>query len=1491
MKQIYTPLLRRGFSHYLAWAALLLLLFFSTQVSAQISNAACNTITPVTSTTFSSLSVTSSTHPEGIGFPPPQVNDFTSTGNLTDNDPTFSTAATFTYFIAGTAWLEVKDNSATGGNVYPAGSFAGFIVDDASFLAVGTTTTITTYLGNTVVDSKSTSNLISTAILSGKSKVGFYSPGNFDRIRIDYAGVSVGTGTFNVYAPVIERFCNTSPTLACNTPTSLTAPGHSVFINPDRTGISGGVCVLCGVVNPDNVIDGNPTPATITVAVGVAATGSISVKNALVTYPASTSNTFVGFDISKPVLAGVGLFDGLTVTTYKSGTAVQSFTGGSLLSVNSAILTGTGRRTVGFLATSDFDEVRLTVGAISVLQTINVYGVVVQQFCDGPSFACADNTIPGNTLTPLTYTAFPVYVDGTNTGVDALVCAGCSINNSENVVNGSASTPATIVLTAGVLTAANFAVANALQTYPAKSFAGFDISSNTILNANVISTATITLYNNGSAVQTSTGNALVVGATTDLLTDGTSRQIVGVVAKVPYDEVKITFNQLVSANLGTISIYRAVFEKTCSAAIVCNTAYNLSNPTFPVVIDAARTGVTGLVGVETTIKDPWNVVSASTTDYAVISNTAAVGTNASIAVLNAVDSYPTGTFAGFSVQKVSGLAAVDLFSRLTVTTYKSGTLVESRSGGSLLDLSIILFGSTSDFFNVGFVTTQPFDEIQLTVAPLVGLSVLSGNLRVYGAFIDTRTTTGGGLACALNTNPDFNVTNKNVPATGSVKTNDIVPAGTTYGPAPASTTQPAGSSPSLTVNSDGTYTFVSATPGVYVYAVPVCGSGLSGTGCATQTLTITVLDPTVNTNKPVANPDVASTLGSPTSPSPVTINVKVNDGPGNPGGTLGTPTIATSPTNGSATVDGSGNVVYTPAAGFYGTDMLTYTVCETPGVSLCASATVTITVSASGSPNTTLAADDYISTYQGAAVSGNVKTNDTDPEGNTQTITTQNTTIPGIGTLVLAADGTYTFTPVAGATGPVDFSYTTTDNGSPSASANGTLHILINPFNPNPDFNVTDINVPVPGNVKTNDLVPVGTTYGPTATLTNSPGGSSPTLTLTPAGSYTFTANTPGVYTYSVPVCVTGTPPVCTTQTLTITVLNPAVNTNNPVANPDFVTTTGAPTSPTAVTVNIKINDGPGNPGGALQNPTIPTQPAHGIASIDGNGNLVYTPTAGYYGIDVVTYQICETPSTPACATATVTITIKAPGSPAAVSANDDYVSTSGGSPASGNVLDNDLGTGLSVSNAGTTVTSSGTLVLTSSGSYTFTPAPGATGPVDFTYTACDNNTPSTCASATLHVLINQGTPDLTPVIDLPQANFAATSPDNTRNFVVNIFEVGGQSTSSGNVAITLSAPTGYTIAFSSSITSISVSGGTTTSVDNTNWTVTSNNGLQISLTINAGQFIAANATAKLGFTITRTTANTGSASNITVNVNDDATHTYDGNPLNNVYARIITGL
>ena len=138
---------------------------------------------------------------------------------------------------------------------------------------------------------------------------------------------------------------------------------------------------------------------------------------------------------------------------------------------------------------------------------------------------------------------------------------------------------------------------------------------------------------------------------------------------------------------------------------------------------------------------------------------------------------------------------------------------------------------------------------------------------------------------------------------------------------------------------------------------------------------------------------------------------------------------------------------------------------------------------------------------------------------------------------------------------------------------------------------------------------------------------------------------------------------------------------------------------PVAVTVNVKANDGPGNSNGTLGTPTIPSQPAHGTATVDGSGNVVYTPAAGFYGIDVVTYQVCETPST-LCATSTVTVTVVAPDATDLLAAADDYASTIGINPVSGNVLTNDKGTGtLTVTNPATTVVAGkGTVTLGATG-------------------------------------------------------------------------------------------------------------------------------------------------------------------------------------------------
>ncbi|GAB4047801.1 hypothetical protein GCM10028810_32150 [Spirosoma litoris] len=167
----------------------------------------------------------------------------------------------------------------------------------------------------------------------------------------------------------------------------------------------------------------------------------------------------------------------------------------------------------------------------------------------------------------------------------------------------------------------------------------------------------------------------------------------------------------------------------------------------------------------------------------------------------------------------------------------------------------------------------------------------------------------------------------------------------------------------------------------------------------------------------------------------------------------------------------------------------------------------------------------------------------------------------------------------------------------------------------------------------------------------------------------------------------------------------------------------------------------------------------------------------------------------------------------------------------------------------------------------------------------------SATASASISVTSSPTGPDLTATVTLPDAQFPNTSGA-YKDFIMSVFEVGGMPTSAGNIVLTLTAPVGYTLAFDTGATSLSVSGGSQTPVNNGDWQSSlGQEGRQLSLTIKAGHSIGAHAQSVVGVRIVRTSASSGSTSNITVNVSNDASKTYDLNPANNVYARIISGL
>ncbi len=155
---------------------------------------------------------------------------------------------------------------------------------------------------------------------------------------------------------------------------------------------------------------------------------------------------------------------------------------------------------------------------------------------------------------------------------------------------------------------------------------------------------------------------------------------------------------------------------------------------------------------------------------------------------------------------------------------------------------------------------------------------------------------------------------------------------------------------------------------------------------------------------------------------------------------------------GTITIAADGTYVFTPAPNFIGTiNPISYTISDGNGGTDTANIYITVN-SNSTSLNYTYANDDANAAPKGVTMTGNVKTNDTDPEGNTQTVkdATVNgtsltigtaTAIPGVGTITLNADGTYTFVPTATYVGTTNVVYTICDNGASQACDQATLYL------------------------------------------------------------------------------------------------------------------------------------------------------------------------------------------------------------------------------------------------------------------------------------------------------------------------------------------------------------------------------------------------------------------------------------------------------------------
>jgi len=234
---------------------------------------------------------------------------------------------------------------------------------------------------------------------------------------------------------------------------------------------------------------------------------------------------------------------------------------------------------------------------------------------------------------------------------------------------------------------------------------------------------------------------------------------------------------------------------------------------------------------------------------------------------------------------------------------------------------------------------------------------------------------------------------------------------------------------------------------------------------------------------------------------------------------------------------------------------------------------------------------------------------------------------PSHGSLSLAANGGFTYTPQPNYNGADGFSYKAM-NGS-LASVPATVSLTVNPVNDPPvaannAYSVAagaTLNVAAPG-VLGNDSDIDGNPL--TAALVSGP--TAGTLTLDADGSLVYVAPaTAGSYSFTYQAKDSATPALTSAPaTVTFTVLaNRAPVAVNDTASAPRRITTKPPTTYTPVVINVLANDS--DPDGNLAPSTVTIVVAPnkgGVVTVNANGSLNYTPKLNFRGTENISYRV-----------------------------------------------------------------------------------------------------------------------------------------------------------------------------------------------------------------------------------------------------------------------------
>ncbi|RLJ41690.1 Ca2+-binding RTX toxin-like protein [Litoreibacter meonggei] len=442
-------------------------------------------------------------------------------------------------------------------------------------------------------------------------------------------------------------------------------------------------------------------------------------------------------------------------------------------------------------------------------------------------------------------------------------------------------------------------------------------------------------------------------------------------------------------------------------------------------------------------------------------------------------------------------------------------------------------------------------------------------------------------------------------------------------------------------------------------------------------------------------------------------------------------TVSVPADQGTVVDNGDGTVLFTPAPNFNGPATITYTVIDGQGGEDEGQAIVSVGAINDGP----IAEDDSDVTDEDTPVTVDLLANDSDADGDDLSVI--NATVPAAqGTLVDNGDGTVTFTPAENFNGTATISYEISDGNGGTDTAVHTIEV--GAINDAPDAvddtATTDEDIPVDIAVLGNDTDPDGDDL--TVTNATSPDGD---VVINPDGTITFTPdenfNGDTTITYIISDGNGGE------DTATVNVTVNAVN-DDPVAVDDAYTTD----EDTEITVSPLENDS--DVDGDTVTITEITQPSNGVAVLNADGTITYTPNDDFAGEDTISYTVSDGNG----GTDTATITFTVSGINDGPDAVDDETSTNNLTPVVIPVLANDTDPENDVLTVTEATVDVGNVIINPDGTLEYTPEADFGGVATITYTITDGN--GGFDTATVTVNVNDGIVEGTAGDDLIDVNY-----------------------------------------------------------------------------------------------------------------------------------------